>query len=196
MEPHKSCWILIFNKYRFFLEFLKLIKYRRKSINLNMKPSQRLLFIRILLCMIPVNIYIIGKDMIGAGIQFPFFRFQISYLGDSLVSIAQEISYVVQGVITGISRLSLLLWILGSFFLFLSVFFPLLKSQFIRKYDRNSGILILLSGILFLTSIFTQYGLYLYGPAGTAIPIGLPVLFVIGGWMYMDRAKGGGRGRG
>jgi hypothetical protein len=26
-------------------------------------------------------------------------------------------------------------------------------------------------------------------PAGTAIPIGLPVLFVIGGWMYMEGRK-------
>jgi hypothetical protein len=154
-----------------------------------MKLSQRFLLIEILLCLIPINIYIIGEDFVGAGIQFPFFRFQVSYLGNSFISIIQEISYIYQGVITGISSISLLFWIFGSLLLLLSIFIPFLKFRFIRNGNQFSGLMILFSGILFLISVVIQYGPYFFGPAGTAIPIGLPVMFVIGGWMYLEGRK-------
>jgi hypothetical protein len=154
-----------------------------------MQRSQKFLVIKILLCLIPMNIFIIGRDYIGAGIQFPFFRFQVSYLGNSFIIIIQEISYVFNGIIFGVSIFSLLLWIFGSLLLLISILIPLVKSRFIRNGHQNSGILIFLTGILFLISIVIQYGPYFHGSAGTAIPIGLPVLFFIGGWIYTEGQK-------
>ena len=34
-----------------------------------------------------------------------------------------------------------------------------------------------------------QFGPYFHGPVGIAIPIGIPLMFVIGGWMYMEGQK-------
>jgi hypothetical protein len=151
-----------------------------------MKDSQKFFVFKIFLCLIPINIYIIGNDFVGAGIQFPFFRFQVSYLGNSVILIIQEISYIYHGIISGASAISLLLWTVGSLLLLVSIIIPFINVQLVLNRNQKSGICILLAGILFLLSIVVQYGVYFSGPAGIAIPVGLPVLFLIGWWIYHE----------
>jgi len=35
-----------------------------------------------------------------------------------------------------------------------------------------------------LASLIQQYGPLLHGPAGIAIPVGLPLVFAVGWWVY------------
>ena len=77
-------------------------------------------YYRFLLLIIPVNIYAIG-DFIGAGISFPFFKFQISFAGKMLFSISQELSYVLNGIYHHNTAISILVWIAASVFLISTV---------------------------------------------------------------------------
>ena len=145
------------------------------------------LLILISLC-IPITIYIIG-DFLGTGIQFILFRFQDTHLGTSIIPINQVFGYVINGIIQKQSAISIIVWILG-FMLILASLIVTLNNQFsVYKKMKTAGIFICTSSVLFLISIFIQYGPLFHGPAGTAIPIGLPVLFVIGGWIYMEGHK-------
>jgi hypothetical protein len=54
-----------------------------------------------------------------------------------------------------------------------------------ERTTRRSGILGILSGILFLLSIILHYGPLFHNTSGIAIPLGLPILLLIGIWMYL-----------
>ncbi|MCU0629860.1 MAG: hypothetical protein MUF37_01750 [Methanoregulaceae archaeon] len=132
----------------------------------------------------PINIYIIG-DWQGVGVQFAFFRYQITTLGTSLIHSYQDIEYIKMGILGIKTALSTAFWIIGSIFLTISFIYQML---YLKKFFIT-GLFVLFSSILYLVSIIIQYGPLFHGPAGTAIPIGLPVLFVIGAWMYMEGQK-------
>ena len=116
------------------------------------------------------------------------FRFQITYLGDSLIFIWQDLNYIISGLIKGRSALSGFFWVVGLCFL-LSSFISFVNLTGLKKFKKYIGISIILSAILFLISIIVQYGLLFSGPAGIAIPIGVPVLFAIGVWIYFEGSR-------
>jgi hypothetical protein len=142
----------------------------------------------IFLFFIPLNLYIIGKTM-GFGIQWSLFLYQES-VSNNVISIFQNINYIIGGYYTGITALSIWLWMFGAILMIIALIFSLTLKPDILTNAKITGIIIICSGIFFLLSIMVQYGPYFHGPAGTAIPIGLPVLFVIGGWMLMEGQKG------
>jgi hypothetical protein len=146
------------------------------------KNIQRILF-GLILFVIPLNIYIIG-NWIGTGIQWILFRYQQTYMGTNLISVIDDLYYISNGNITGKSSLSIQLWIFGAIFLLISIIF-LLVVQGTNKNVRISGILLTSSGIFLLVAVFLQYGLSMSGSAGTAIPIGIPMIFVIGGYFLL-----------
>ena len=137
---------------------------------------------------IPVNIYTIG-DFIGAGISFPFFKFQISVSGTMLFLISQELSYVLNGIYHHNTAISILVWIAASVFLISTVIVILMNKVKKDIQLKIAGFLLIISTVCFLISIMFQFGLYFHGPVGIAIPIGIPLMFVIGGWMYMEGRK-------
>jgi hypothetical protein len=137
---------------------------------------------------IPITIYIIG-DFLGTGIQFAFFRFQDTYLGSSIIPINQELGYVIDGIIQKQSAVSIILWILGSILIIGSLLITFCNRYSVTNKLKFAGIFIFCSSFIFLISTMIQYSPLFHGPAGTAIPVGLPVLFVIGGWMYMEGRK-------
>lgn len=147
--------------------------------------------IRQLLCFclffIPLNLYIIGKTM-GFGIQWSLFLYQES-VSNNFVSIFQNINYIIYGYYTGMTALSVWLWMFGAIFMIIALVFSFNPKPERIPGVKISGIITICAGVLFLLSLMVQYGLLFHGPAGTAIPIGLPVLFVIGGWMYMEGRK-------
>jgi len=142
----------------------------------------------ILFLVIPVNIYTIG-DFIGAGISFPFFKFQISFAGTMLFSISQELSYVLNGTYHHNTAISILVWITAFVFLISTVIVILINN--VKKDIRLkiASLLLTISTVGFLISIMFQFGPYFHCPVGIAIPIGIPLMFVIGGWMYMEGRK-------
>jgi len=153
-----------------------------------MKKFQKLQILSILILIIPINIYVIG-DYLGAGIQFPLVKYQISYMGSFTITILRDINYILNGTFTNKTALSVFIWFLGVIALISGIILIWIKYKDNIKNIKIAGILILLSAIFFLVSIVLQYGPFFNGPAGVAIPIGLPVLFVIGGWIYMGGYK-------
>jgi hypothetical protein len=138
---------------------------------------------------IPLNIYVIG-DFLGAGITFPFLKFQITFMGTFFLTFLQELNYVINGTFHHKTAISVLFWTIALIIqvaAVLTLYISWNRQNFILL--RRAGVFLMTATILYLASIITQYGFLFHGPAGTAIPIGLPVLFLIGGWMYMEGQK-------
>ena len=146
------------------------------------KPYFRII-LGILLFFIPINIYIIGTG-IGTGIQWALFRYQQTGYGNSLITLDMDLGYVIAGVITGRSAVSISAWLVGVLLL-ISALIILLLSALDEERIRPSkaGILILLAGLAWLASDMLQYGLIFSGPAGVAIPVGIPLVCVVGWWL-------------
>ena len=138
---------------------------------------------------IPINIFVIG-DYLGASIQFPLLKYQITYMGSSTVTILHDFNYVISGIYTSKTAVSVFIWFFGVLILLLGIILIWVKSHENIKIFKTTGILIMASALLFLVSTIVQYGLFFNGPAGIAIPIGLPVLFVIGSWIYWEGVQG------
>jgi hypothetical protein len=150
----------------------------------NISKYSHPLIIQSLLFLIPINIYVIG-DWLSAGVQWIFFRYQQSSLGDSLIFFIRDIDYIQRGILKGKSVLAVEVAILATVFMVLA--FLIL----IFTYGRESIVLIkaaaltsVSGGVLYLVSDIIQYGIFFQGPAGFVIPIGVPVIFLAGWWMY------------
>ena len=142
-------------------------------INTEIHPA----ILHAIILLIPVNIYVIG-DRLGAGIQWPLFRYQETYLGGSLITIFSDAGYVIQGIIYGKTAFSIVLWILGAILLTMAFLMSLFPE---KSYStRFRGFALIFGALLFLLSSFVQYGLLFHGPAGITIPIGIPVLLFLG----------------
>ncbi len=135
---------------------------------------------------IPLNIYVIG-DWLGTGIQWALFRYQESYLGPSLIIVNQDIQYILDGYISGKTASSVLFWIAGVIFLVLAVLVS--GSPLGRSGRRHAGLLCLFCGSAFLFADCIQYGIFLHGPAGICIPVGIPVIFIVGWWLYTGERR-------
>jgi glucan phosphoethanolaminetransferase (alkaline phosphatase superfamily) len=146
-------------------------------------------FILIILAFIPLQIYIVG-DWLVAGVQFSFMKIQYSYIGDksgsSVIFLTRELFYVTTNLYQGRTAFSVLLWITALFLLISAILFFWFQEKVAVKSLKLIGVLIILSAFIFLISIIAQYGIIFSGPAGTSIPIGIPLLFIVGGWFLRE----------
>ena len=97
---------------------------------------------------IPINIYIIG-NFLGAGLQTPLFRFQITGYGSSFIPITQDLFYIISGIYKGKTALSIFFWVIGVCFLVSTILFLFLEAGTSYKVKKRSGTLIIIAGILF-----------------------------------------------
>ena len=143
-------------------------------------PTRTLLLCFLLLALLlPVEIYVIG-DALGAGIQCPLFRYQETYLGSSTITILRDLDYVAFGIISGRSALSILLRVGGSALLIAAAIYLAWKWQ--EDYDsfrKPLALLVAGAGVAYLLSCIAQYGPTLYGPAGFAVPVGVPLILAV-----------------
>ncbi|HOB44263.1 MAG TPA: hypothetical protein PLK04_12355 [Bacillota bacterium] len=143
-------------------------------------PTRTLLLCFLLLALLlPVEIYVIG-DALGAGIQCPLFRYQETYLGSSTITILRDLDYVAFGIISGRSALSILLRVCGSALLIAAAIYLAWKWQ--EDYDsfrKPLALLVAGAGVAYLLSCIAQYGPTLYGPAGFAVPVGVPLILAV-----------------
>lgn len=147
--------------------------------------------IQCLVFFIPVNVYVLGNWM-GCGIQWSLFRYQVSYLGESLISFSTEMGYVYFGIIQGKSGLAIIIWAIGVFLLLGCFLVNLLAIRFLPSYYvKKTFLIIILSGVFFLLSDLIQYGLTFQNPAGICIPVGIPFIFFIGYWGYRNTSDSG-----
>ncbi len=132
---------------------------------------------------LPINIYIIG-DAIGAGLQFPFLRYQQTYLGTSLITLVDDLNYVASGTIGGRSAVSILLWVLGTALLIAAiVYFAARRKDCYEAARKPLALLVAGGAVAYLLSCVAQYGPTLYGPAGFAVPVGVPLILGVAGYI-------------
>jgi hypothetical protein len=135
------------------------------------------------LFLIPVNVYIIGGSL-GAGMQWAFFRFQITYMGKNLITLSRDLEYFLNNIVTIRTGISTLLWISATLYLSLAFLLLLYRISNDDTDFKTSGLLTIGAGILFLLSSIMQYGPLFHGPAGFVIPVGIPVILITGWWLY------------
>ena len=148
-----------------------------------LRIKNEMILIVSLLNVIPSTIFVIG-DWIGTGIQFPWFSYIITYQGDSLISAYTNLWYVAFGILSPKTAISIVLWEAGTMLLATATCLLLYEHANATIRHRVPGLLTILAGIALLASLIQQYGPLFHGPAGIAIPIGLPLVFAVGWWMY------------
>jgi hypothetical protein len=125
---------------------------------------------------IPLNIFFIG-DRMGVGIQWAFFRYQMTPGGNSFIPITNSFLFVKPGTSA-----------LGEYLLFFGVL-SLVISYILLYYRatgsvQRAGILTMFGAVLVLYSCMAQYGVLLSGPAGISFPVGIPFILALGILMY------------
>ena|GEM_PF-658634 len=138
---------------------------------------------------VPMNIYIIGEEGLGAGLQSSFLRYQQTYLGTSVITLADDLGYVTSGIIGGRSAFSILLWALGTALLLAAAGYLIYTRYNGVTGSRRPLVLLTIGGaVAYLLSCIAQYGPGLHGPAGLAIPVGVPLIVAIA--VYILKAEG------
>lgn len=135
-----------------------------------------------LLFFIPLYIFIIGNDF-GSGIQWQYFVYKSTVFGDTITIFTTDLSYVVPGILTGKSALPIIIRTFSGGILFLAFFILVSNYDQYKNWFITAGIMVVFAGILNLIAIFIQYGLTLNGHAGVALPLGIPLMFIIGFWI-------------
>lgn len=144
------------------------------------------LVLQCLVFLIPINIYVIG-DWLGMGVQWALFRYQQTYLGNSLILVTREITYVLNGTISGRSAISLILWAIGALlFIIATILVILANTNKDSSLIKKASLITITGGIIIAISILVQYGILLNSQSGFAIPVGIPIILVIGWWMYSE----------
>ena len=121
----------------------------------------------------------------GIGIQGAVFRYQVTVRGDSLIPITSELGYVTSGIYSGKTALMVILWTLGSLMLAAITMFSLVywnQLPISRLKVLLAGVV--LASILYLTSCVAQYSLFLSGPAGISLPVGVLILILFTMFLY------------
>lgn len=139
--------------------------------------------------LIPLNIYIIG-DWMGSGIQTMFFRYMETNIGNSLIFLNREIYFITSSIVTGKNALVSALWLIGVALICIAT--VLVAYAYFRKnpaFIRSCALFNLGGAILFALSILIQYGLTLNGPAGIAIPLGIPIILGVAFYQYKIAAE-------
>lgn len=126
-----------------------------------------------ILFLIPLNFFIIS-DGIGSGIQWLFFKYQTTFMGDSYIPITSSLNYVLSGTLTGKSALFEISPLVSLAVLFIAFVYAM------SNRTKISGILTILSGIISLSASVMQYGITLQGAVGICIPFGSVILLVYG----------------
>ena len=145
------------------------------------------LILQILVFLIPINIYVIG-DWLGTGVQWALLRYQQTYLGDSLILITKDINYVLTGVIGGRSGISYILWAAGVvFFIIATILVIYANISEDSAMVRKASLITVTGAVLLIGSVIMQYGIFFSSQSGFAIPVGIPVILIIGWWMYREK---------
>jgi hypothetical protein len=113
-------------------------------------------------------------------VQWALFGYQETFYGTSLITISSDAGYVGSGLITGKTALSFVLWDAGAVVLFAS-FIVLLMIMAGEKegWTTYAGVSVAASGVLMVASCVAQFGPVFSGPAGLAVPIGVPLVFAV-----------------
>lgn len=140
------------------------------------------LLFQCLVFLIPLNIYMWGNYQL-VDLQWALFRFQVTEYGNSLILGYKDILYIYLGLNTGIYNIAAAgLWVTGSVVLFIGLLITVYTAYVEKEFSllRKASYFTLGGGTLLgLSAMFRFNG-------GFAIPIGVPIILIIGWWMYQE----------
>ncbi len=139
--------------------------------------------ISLFILLIPVYFFIIG-DYYGSGFQTPLFRYQDIFLGSFVIFVSNDVYNVITGFFKGAMIPTVILWCLGVFLIIANIVLLFVDTAPVTQIIRRSGVLLIISGFSLLFSLMVRYGPFFYNSSGIAIPLGLPLIFLIGIWMF------------
>ena len=148
--------------------------------NINLNTLLRYFFP--VLFFIPLNIFTFVGGM-GYGIQLPFFRYQVTTLGNSVIPLARDLFYVTSGLISGKSIIFYLSPLFSTTILFIAFLFAM------ANRTKISGFLTLASGFISLASSVVQYGITFHSTMGTCIPIGSLLFLIFGVLLLLSKPE-------
>ena len=129
---------------------------------------------------IPLHLYSIGGDQ-GVGIQGAFYRFQVTGYGPMMITMTQDLFYVISGIYSGRTAFSIVFWVIGNIFLVIATLIILIRSNNLTQhYQKQSGFLLIGAGIFYVVSCIAQFGPFLNGSAGISMPFGGFTLILLG----------------
>jgi hypothetical protein len=152
----------------------------------NIGIKTRIRVVSLLVFLIPVYFFTIG-DNYGGGFQTPIFRYQEIFLGSFMILISNDLYNVITGFFQASMASAVLLWGLGFFCLVFNAIYVFIGKKPFKQIIKWSGILIVISGIFFLVSLLVHYGPLFHNSSGTAIPLGLLLIFLLGIWVYQKK---------
>ncbi len=140
------------------------------------------LLFQCLVFLIPLNIYMWG-DYLLVDVQWALFRFQVTEYGNSLMLGYKDIMYIYLGLNTGVYNIAAAgLWATGSIVLLIGLLITIYAAYIEEELSllKKASYFTLSGGILLgLSAMFRFNG-------GFAIPIGVPIILIIGWWMYQE----------
>ena len=149
-----------------------------------MSKNKIYLILQSLIFLIPINLYIIG-DWLGSGIQTLFFRYHETTLGNSVIFLHREMGFVLNGTLYGKSAYASAIWCFGVTLICIAtlvILFAYFKEE--NRLIKYAVLLNLGGALLFTIAIIIQYGITFHGPAGIAIPLGIPVILGVAYFQY------------
>lgn len=157
--------------------------YRREMIILFTMTRNRLqLLLQFLIFLIPLNIYMWG-DWVIVNAQWALFRYQQSEFGTSLILGYKDILYIYLGQTTGWYNIAAaLFWTIGAVILLAGLYNTILAYTREESCKIRTASYFTISGGIFLclSAISRFFG-------GFAIPVGVPIILIMGWWMYQEQ---------
>jgi len=144
--------------------------------------------ILILFFFLPLHCFIIGDNQ-GFGIQGAVFRYQETENGISFIPVTYEIGYVTSGIYQGKTALSVIFWVTATLILVCTLMVSIIYVNRINPLTFEFIILgITSSSILYLGSLFFQYGIFFSGPAGISLPAGILIMALFAVFLYFNES--------
>lgn len=121
-------------------------------------------------------------DWVLVNAQWALFRYQQSVYGTSLIPGYKDIVYIYLGLTTGLySIAAALFWTIGAVILLAGLCITIFA--FIRDKSckiKTASYFTIIGGIFLSLSALSRF----FG--GFAIPVGIPIILIIGWWMYQE----------
>ena len=146
-----------------------------------MEKYRTSLILQCLIFLIPINIYMWG-DWLIVSVQWALFRYMQSPYGTSLILGNNDILYILRGQSTGLYNIgAVVFWATGVLILLIGLIVTIVAYAKEEPDNIRTASYFTLAGGIFLgLSALCRFN------GGFAIPIGVPIILIIGWWMCKE----------
>jgi 4-amino-4-deoxy-L-arabinose transferase-like glycosyltransferase len=139
------------------------------------------LIFQCLIFLLPLNIYMWG-DWLIVSVQWALFRYMQSPYGASLILGNNDILYILRGQSTGLYNIgAVVFWATGVLILLIGLIVTIVAYAKEEPDNIRTASYFTLAGGIFLgLSALCRFN------GGFAIPVGVPIILIIGWWMYKE----------